>query len=97
MKSALPILAALMLVFLSSQAVAQSQEAQQACEGDVYNLCQDKIPDQDKIVACLRKHWHKVSKECRHVIISYRKNHGKIKKHESSADNMRGTESPLGY
>ena len=74
MKTMLPVLAALMLVVASSQAIAQSQDDQQACEGDVYDLCGDKIPDQDEIVACLRKKWSKVSKECRHVMASYGKN-----------------------
>ncbi len=84
MKRTLPILAALMLAFLSSQALAQSQEDQQSCEGDVYSLCGDKIPDQDQIVACLRKKWSKVSKECRHVMASYAKKHGKTRRHKGS-------------
>lgn len=79
MKIVFPILAALILAFVSSQAVAQSQADQEACEGDVYDLCADNIPDQDEIVACLRKHWKKVSKECRHVMISYKKRQGKTK------------------
>ncbi len=83
MKSMLPILAAVMLVTASVPAMAQSQEAQQACEGDVYALCGDKIPDQDKIVACLRKKWSKVSKECRHVMATYGKHHHK-RKHDRS-------------
>ncbi|MGA7972185.1 MAG: hypothetical protein WCA36_05195 [Pseudolabrys sp.] len=81
MKSMLPIMAALMLVTVSVPAIAQSQEDQQACEGDVYDLCGDKIPDQDAIVVCLRKHWSKVSKECRHVMVSYGKNRHKKKRH----------------
>lgn len=82
MKITLPILAALMFVFVSSQAVAQSQDDQEACEGDVFNLCQDKIPDQDDIVACLRKKWSKVSKECRRVMIGFNKSHRKARKHD---------------
>ncbi len=82
MKNALPIFAMLTLAFFASQAAAQSQQDQQSCEGDVYNLCGDKIPDQDEIVACLRKKWSKVSKECRHVMASYGKKHGKKRRHE---------------
>ena len=76
MKHMLPILAALMLAFVSGPAIAQSQADQEACEGDVYDLCADKIPDEDEILACLRKQWSKVSKQCRHVIsnYNYRKN-----------------------
>ena len=80
LKRTLPLAAALMLAFLSSQAIAQSQDDQQACEGDVYDLCGDKIPDQDEIVACLRKQWSKVSKQCRHVMASYGKDKGGTQK-----------------
>ncbi len=80
MKSTLPFLAALMLVFVSSPAIAQSEADQEACEGDVYDLCADEIPDEDKIVVCLRKHWSKVSKECRHVMISYKKKNSRTKR-----------------
>ena len=74
MKTLSAVLVASTVAVISSQAVAQSQDDQQACEGDVYALCQDKIPDQDAIVVCLRKHWSKVSKECRHVMATYGKN-----------------------
>lgn len=92
MKSMLPIMAALMLVAVSVPAMAQSQEDQQACQGDVYALCGDKIPDEDEIVVCLRKHWRKVSKECRHVMINYDKTHHKSKRkprHKSAAETNR--------
>ncbi|MEJ2623897.1 MAG: hypothetical protein P8Z80_04955 [Pseudolabrys sp.] len=89
MKSVFPIMAALMLLAVSVPAMAQSQDDRQACEGDVYALCGDKIPDQDEIVACLRKHWRKVSKECRHVMINYNKTYHKSTRkprHKSEAD-----------
>jgi hypothetical protein len=85
MKTVLPLIAVLMLAFVPNQAMAQSQE-QQACEGDVYDLCGEAIPDQDKIVVCLRKHWSKVSKECRHVMVSYAKNHRKTMRHKNHKD-----------
>ena len=84
MKSALPLLAAFMLIFVSSQAIAQSQADQEACEGDVYDLCAEKIPDEDEIVACLRKQWRKVSKECRHVMISYKKKQSRTKRKDAN-------------
>ena len=60
-----------------ASAVAQDgQEAQQACEGDVYALCGEAIPDRDRIVTCLRSHWNEVSKECRAIMASYGKRHG---------------------
>ena len=83
LKRTLPVMAALMLAFTASHAVAQSQADQQACEGDVFDLCGDAVPDQDKIVVCLRKHWSKVSKECRHVMATYHKNPGKSERKRS--------------
>jgi hypothetical protein len=80
MRSTFPIVAALMLAFASNQAAAQSQADQAACEGDVFNLCADKIPDENAIVVCLRKQWSKVSKECRQVMISYKKKQGNAKR-----------------
>lgn len=90
MKVTLPILAALMLVFVSGQAIAQSQADQEACEGDVFDLCSEQIPDQDEIVACLRKHWSKVSKQCRRVMINHKKNPKKRResKNEPAAGNF---------
>lgn len=93
-KSTLPVIVALMFVSVSSGAIAQSQEGQQACEGDVYELCGDAIPDQDKIVACLRKRWSKVSKECRKVMVNYSKNHRKTKRRSASEPAGMG---PMGY
>jgi len=84
MKSMFLLFAALVFVLASNQAFAQSQEDQQACQGDVYALCGDKIPDQDAIVVCLRKKWSKVSKECRHVMANYGKNHNKHRRKSRS-------------
>lgn len=83
MKCTLLLAAALMAALPPIQAVAQSEQEQEACEGDVFNLCQDKIPDEDEIVACLRKQWSKVSKECRHVMVRHKKGPGKARKHKS--------------
>lgn len=95
-KRALPIAALLMLIFASNQAIGQSQSNQQACEGDVYDLCGDAIPDEDKIVACLRKQWSKVSKECRRVMASYGKGNGGKKK-EKNESGAAGMGAPSGY
>lgn len=95
-KIALPVMAALTLALISSQAIAQSQDDQQACEGDVFNLCGDAIPDQDKIVVCLRRHWSKVSKECRRVMIHYDKTKRKGKRRNIGEDAAAAHED-LGY
>lgn len=45
-----------------------SQEDQQACEPDVYRLCNDYVPDVDRIVACLNAHKRSLSPACRAVM-----------------------------
>ena len=73
---------ALAATTLSVPSVAQQQQnnngmqvEQQACEGDVYALCGEAIPDQQRIEKCLRKKWRKVSHKCRKVMASYGKRH----------------------
>ena len=39
--------------------------AQQACGNDVFTMCQQDIPDQGRITACLRKNYSHVSSPCR--------------------------------
>ena len=58
------------------QQMQNMQAEQQACEGDVYALCGEAIPDQKRIAKCLRKNWSKVSHKCRKVMASYNKRHG---------------------
>ncbi len=94
MKFAFPLLAALVLTFPAAHALAQSNDAQQACEGDVYDLCGDKIPDRDAIEACLRKKWSKVSKECRHVMATYGKKH---RTRHKSRETKGQSSGPSGY
>ena len=91
MKVAFAALAVMTFAVVASQANAQSQDDQQACEGDVYDLCGDKIPDEDAIVVCLRKQWSKVSKECRHVMATYGKNHKKRKGGSQTPDTSNGS------
>jgi len=73
---------ALLAAAMSTAAAAQQQQQQnmqveqQACEGDVYALCGEAIPDQKRIEKCLRKNWSKVSHKCRKVMASYNKRHG---------------------
>ena len=56
----------------------QMQVEQQACEGDVYALCGQAIPDQNRIEKCLRSKWSRVSHKCRKVMASYgRRHHGR--------------------
>lgn len=64
-----------LLLGLAAPAMAQysqsqaSQEEQQACEPDVYRLCNDYVPDVDRIVACLNANRRALSPACRAVMV----------------------------
>ena len=58
--SALPALAAK----LPSDAARLRQEAEHVCYGDVQKLCNDAIPDEDKIKACMQVHHAQLSPAC---------------------------------
>jgi hypothetical protein len=45
-----------------------SAEDQQACEPDVHRLCDQYIPDEGQIVACLRKERRHLSPACAKVM-----------------------------
>ena len=80
MKIILPLLAVLVFALPSNAVMAQSQADKEACEGDVFELCADKVPDEDKIAACLRGQWSKVSKECRGVMARYNQHQNREKR-----------------
>jgi hypothetical protein len=58
----------LMSVLAFSTADAQqyrgTQDQQQACTPDVMRLCNDSVPDVDRIVACLRRNRSGLSPAC---------------------------------
>ena len=65
-------LATILLVAGSAPARAQAAgNAEDLCTPDVMRLCNDFIPDRDKITVCLRKKFRAVSKECRDAMRSY--------------------------
>jgi hypothetical protein len=45
-------------------------EQQLACTPDVFRLCSDQIPDENRIVACLRQNTPQLSGACRAVFES---------------------------
>lgn len=49
----------------------QRQKAQQICQNDVFTLCEDSVPDEDRITACLRRHFKEVSAQCRKYMSHY--------------------------
>ena len=61
--SALPALAAK----LPSDAAKLRQQAEHVCYGDVQTLCNDAIPDEDKIKACMQTHHAALSPACAKV------------------------------
>jgi hypothetical protein len=47
---------------------AASEAEKQACEPDVYRLCNDYVPDVDRIVACLNANKRALAPACRAVM-----------------------------
>lgn len=43
------------------------QRAEQACYDDVNSLCNDAIPDEDKIKVCMKAHRAQLNPKCRTV------------------------------
>jgi hypothetical protein len=59
---------------VAAPAIAQEHrgtpEQQMACTPDVFRLCGDRIPDEDRIVACLQQNVPQLSDACRAVFQS---------------------------
>jgi hypothetical protein len=62
MKKLIFIIAAMAVA--TGPAFAQSQEDQAACTPDVMRLCQQDIPDQGRIIACLVRSRLQLSPAC---------------------------------
>jgi hypothetical protein len=58
-------LAALLVVGHTAPAAAQASDAADRCTPDVMRLCNEFIPDPDRIVACLRTKRAQLSPSCR--------------------------------
>jgi len=55
----------LSLVSFAGGASAATPEEQAACQDDAFKFCQDLIPDEDKVKACLITNRRKLSPACR--------------------------------
>jgi hypothetical protein len=75
----LTITALTILLLTGSMALAQSQsrgklsggaDEQNACYRDANRFCADAIPDQFKVLACLKEHRNRLSKGCQQVLTS---------------------------
>jgi hypothetical protein len=61
----LPLIA-LALVFFALPAEAQPTPAQrQACQDDAFRLCQDAIPDEQRVRQCLVRNMRRLNPTCR--------------------------------
>jgi hypothetical protein len=65
------VLGLAMIVAIAAPAAAQEHrgtfEQQMACTPDVFRLCGDRIPDENRIVACLQQNTQQLSDACRAV------------------------------
>ncbi len=67
LKSASLLTVVAALAMAAGPAFAQSQEDQAACTPDVMRLCQQDIPDQGRIIACLVRSRLQLSPACNGV------------------------------
>ena len=74
MKNKIQLVIALAFVAVApSTSLAQSQEEQNACMNDAFNVCGHAIPDRDRVAACLHQNVSRVSTACRAVMQKYSK------------------------
>jgi hypothetical protein len=71
---------ATVLLVASPISPARAQSADDLCTPDVMRLCNEFVPDRDKITACLRRKFRAVSKECKTAMRNYGGSHGKSKR-----------------
>jgi len=51
-----------------AQAQAPAINPEQACKDDAFRLCNNYIPDRDKVGACLRRAGRSLSRDCHTVV-----------------------------
>jgi hypothetical protein len=54
-----------------ASAFAETPEERQACTDDAFRVCQDAIPDRDRVFACLIANSTALSPLCRHALEPY--------------------------
>ena len=65
------IFAALALTVVSTAAIAQSAEEQQACMNDAFRVCSATIPDRARTTACMIQNKSQLSAACQMVMDKY--------------------------
>jgi hypothetical protein len=66
-------LAFTLLALAPVAASAETQEEQNACMNDAFNVCGHAIPDRDRVGACLAQNINRISSACRTVMQRYAK------------------------
>jgi hypothetical protein len=64
-------LAAALTVMLSTAAIAQTAEEQQACMDDAFRVCSATIPDRARTTACMVQNKSRLSQACQMVMDKY--------------------------
>ncbi len=62
------IAVALCLASAGADARDREEEGERACKPDVFRLCHEAIPNQSRIVACLKKKRKQLSPACRKIM-----------------------------
>ncbi|MEW6450027.1 MAG: hypothetical protein AB1490_05220 [Pseudomonadota bacterium] len=73
MKIHLALAAAFLAVAPVTTVMAASQDEEQACMNDAFNVCGHAIPDRDRVATCLYQNISRISPACRTVLSRYQK------------------------
>ena len=65
------LVVALALATVSTAAVAQTAQEQQACMNDAFRVCSATIPDRTRTIACMVQHKAELSTACQAVMAKY--------------------------
>lgn len=83
-------------------AIAETQEEQQACMDDAFNVCGDAIPDRGRVAACLAHNINRISSACRTVMMRYQQPAPAVvrapsqsKKGQKTTNGQKATKGPL--
>jgi len=55
------------VIAFSAPASAYTQEEQTACQDDAFRLCQNAIPDEQRVKVCLLANTRRLSPACRRI------------------------------
>jgi hypothetical protein len=64
-------LAIVLALSAGTVAVAETAEEQQACTNDAFALCQNYIPDRNRVFSCLVENRNQLSVPCHTVMLQY--------------------------